>query len=109
MTTRFGWILIPLLLAGAPAEADEPKKPQPESKRTHMLVGGKVPAAREESPLALEIAAGRAPWLNALHIDKKSGFEMRQSFQLGERNVILGLKGPVMKRKRFGLAVEIRF
>jgi hypothetical protein len=107
--THLGWILVPLLLAGAPAQADEPKKPEPEAKRSYVLVGGKLPAAREESPLSQDATSHRPAWLSAVQFDRKSGFAVRRSLAFGERDVILRLKGPVMKKKRLGLAVEIRF
>jgi hypothetical protein len=109
VTTPIKWLLVPLLLAGAPAQADEPKKPEIETKRSHVLVGSKLPTARAESPLSQEVAPHRQAWLAALEIDRKSGFAVRRSFQLGEREVVFGLKGPVMKKKRLGLALEIRF
>jgi hypothetical protein len=109
VTPHLGWILVPLLLAGAPALADEPKHPEPEVKRSHVLIAGKLPAAREESPLDREVLSNRPEWLSAVQIDRKSGFAVRRSFQLGERDMLFRLKGPVMKKKRLGLAVEIRF
>lgn len=109
MSFRLGWILVPLLLAAVPVQADEPKKPEPETKRSHVLPGGKIPTAREDSLLERDLAPNRPSWLSAVEIDKKSGFAMRQPLHIGGHPVELGLKGPVMKRKRLGVAVEIRF
>lgn len=108
MTTPIRWLLIPLLLAGAPAaQAEEPAPSESEVQRGHILVASKLPGSREEAPV--ELVPNRPDWLDVVQIEKGAGFALRQSFSLGERDVIFRLKGPVMKRKRFGLAVEFKF
>ena len=104
------WLLIPLLLVGAPsADADEPTPTEPEARRGHVLVGGKLPGSRDETQLEIDAAASRPAWMNAVHIDRKSGFEVRRSLRVGEHDVILGVKGPILKKKRLGLSIEFRF
>jgi len=39
----------------------------------------------------------------------KSGLEIRQPMRLGEHELELGVKGPLMKRERVGLALVLRF
>jgi len=39
----------------------------------------------------------------------KSGLEIRQPMRLGEHELEFGVKGPLMKRERVGLAFELRF
>ena len=107
---RSKWLLILLLLVGAPnAHADEPTPTELEARQGHVLVGGKIPGSRDETQLEIDTAADRPAWMNAVHIDKKSGFAVRRSLRLGEHDVILGVKGPILKKKRLGLSIELRF
>jgi hypothetical protein len=39
----------------------------------------------------------------------KSGLEIRQPMRIGKHELELGVKGPLMKRERVGLAFELRF
>lgn len=109
MTTPIRWLLIPLLLAGAhAARAEEPAPSESEAQRGHILVASKLPGSREEAP-AVELVPSRPDWMDVVQIEKGAGFALRQSFSLGEHDVIFRLKGPVMKQNRFGLAVEFKF
>jgi hypothetical protein len=40
---------------------------------------------------------------------RKGGVEVRRSLELGNRQMELGLRGPLLKRKRVGLKLELRF
>ena len=110
MRTRIHWLLLPLLLAGTSiAQAEEPLPHDPEAKRRTVLVGGKVRPGREEPDPDMDETSNRPAWTQQLRIAKKHGFELRQPVRLGEHDITLGLKGPVMKRKRLGLTFEVRF
>ena len=74
----------------------EPNRPQ-------LAAAAPTPAQAEWQEPDVEIQAWRQLYLN------QNGLELRQPLRVGEHRFELGLKGPLMKRKRVGLAFELRF
>lgn len=87
------------VLMATPAGADEPITPSRVEDRVEILahVDG--------------IAAGDRGWspLSSLRISRDHGLSYRYSFVLGGRPLQLRLRGPVQRRKSFGLGFQIRF
>lgn len=91
-------------LAGSPVDEDKPRKLR---KAATILLSEDHPDGVPQDPNALPF---RTPeWFAAnLHISERSGFEFRRSFDVGEKEMIFRLKGPVTK-KRLGMGFQIRF
>ena len=109
MGARRSWILLPLpmLMLSLSAQAQEsgPARALAGDSKRPLL---SEPESRDAEQADVwqpdvETRAWRGLYLN------KSGLEIRQPLQLGERRFELGLKGPLMKRKRVGLKLELRF
>lgn len=94
-------LLIPL----SAAHADEPTAAEAlVSEPSRSLFDADLTDPSRELPEpATETQAWHQLYLN------KSGIEVRRPVRLGEREVVLGLKGPLMKRKRLGFKLELRF
>ena len=65
-------------------------------------------AVSEAQPPSAEGLRKAKPW-GGLRFRKGAGLEVRQQLSFGERELIVGVKGPLMKKKRLGLAFEVRF
>lgn len=110
MRTPCAWLSLPLLLLSLSARAEEPWRPRADTHdpaRALRLADGRYDQAPGAFDARDALAATRA-W-RSLHISKGSGLEYRRHLDLGERELVLGLKGPVMDKKALGLAVEVRF
>lgn len=102
-------LVVPIWIAAlgvAHAEGLEPPSSGDE-RRALILKGSQVQPTREDVP---DVESPQRPsWLEHVHIRKGAGLEVRRSMAIGHKPVVVGLKGPVMKRKRLGLALEVRF
>ena len=91
-------------LAGASHDEEQPRKLR---KATTILLSEDHPDGVPNDPNALPFATPE--WFAAnLHINERSGFEFRRSFDMGDKQMIFRLKGPVTK-KRLGMGFQIRF
>ena len=51
-----------------------------------------------------------APWLvENVHLDKRGFKYVRRFGELGEDRVVIKFRGPLMKKRRFGLTIDVRF
>ena len=104
MGARRCWISLPLLLiclSGAQAE-QALGNPEAPTEPARALLSAQL-AERPRTPEPEPLLAPRT-WRF-----RKGGVEVRRQVQIGERDVELGVKGPLLKRKRLGLAFEVRF
>ncbi|MGH0031402.1 MAG: hypothetical protein ACQGVC_16525 [Myxococcota bacterium] len=105
---RRSWFSIPLLLLPlSTASAEEPTPGQALVREPFREVGELSqlhdPGRLHGAEPVQETRAWDRLYLN------KSGLEVRKPLTLGERRIELGVKGPLMKRKRVGLKFEVRF
>lgn len=101
LRTRISLPLLMLCLSGA-AHAELPFDPKPE----RSLVAQEM--TRGPQPLSAQPISEPRRW-QRIHLAKGAGFEVRRDLAVGERDVVVGVKGPLMKRKRLGLSFEVRF
>ncbi len=100
------WLSLPLaLLALSGAEA-EPVVQIEEPSNMRPLFSGELALARN-APSDQAISESR-DW-RRIRLRKGAGLEVRREINLGERDIVLGVMGPLMKKKRLGLAFELRF
>lgn len=112
MGARRSWITLPLpllMLSLSAATAQESSSARMQSDETgRALLEARTAEDRHRSdPVGVEDEF-ETRIVGGLFLNK-SGLEIRQPLEMGERRVELGMKGPLMKRKRFGLAFELRF
>ena len=102
------WLSIPLMLLALSAAHAEPvlqvERPSELRVRPLFFEG----PARTRSVLSAEGISESQDW-RRIRLHKNAGLEVRRELSLGERHIVLGVKGPLMKRKRLGLAFELRF
>ena len=62
---------------------------------------------------SLSSASGERGWvrthLDRIHLHKKAGLAYTKSFDAVDRDLLLSVRGPALGRKRYGLALELRF
>ncbi len=88
-----------LLVYAAPAASDDE---QPIHEPNRKLAAGAL--VRAEEPETSEES-----WLRKLHIKKKRGFEYTHVTSFNGRPLLFNIQGPVMRKKRLGLTLELRF
>ncbi len=88
-----------LLVYAAPAASDD-EQPIHEPNRklaASALVRAEEPETSEEG------------WLRKFHLKKKRGFEYTHVMSVNGHPMLLNVQGPVMRRNRLGLLLELRF
>ncbi len=102
------WLSIPLTLLALSAAKAEPvvQVEEPSDVRVRPLFSGGL--ARARSALSAEAISESQDW-RRIRLRKGAGLEVRREVSLGERDVVLGVKGPLLKKNRLGLAFELRF
>ena len=84
-------------ILGSVAKADE-ERVIGEMKRPRQIV----------FPLAQPSQEGR--WLSShFHIKKGAGIAYTRSLSFGRHDVTVSVQGPVIRKRRYGLGVEVRF
>ena len=103
MRASRAWLSLPLLLLSLSARAELPAPPQPED--SDAVSSHPIHLERDRSLDALSATR----WWRRVRVRKGAGFEYRRPVNLGEREVVFGVMGPLMKRERLGVALEVRF
>ena len=100
------WLSIPLLLLSLSARAEDPllRAPEPSEATLRLLSSNPTRLERDRS---FDLPSATRDW-RGVRIRKGAGLEYRRQVNMGERSVVLGGKGPLMK-KRLGVALEVRF
>jgi hypothetical protein len=109
MRTTRRWLPVPLLALSlsATARADTPMPATPpEDQARAPLLSKSLPLPRadqERETLPEPDGAFR------FQLDEGVGFEVTRPVRFADRELVFGLKGPLMKKNRVGLALEVRF
>jgi hypothetical protein len=110
MRTTRRWLPVPLLAlslsAAARADTAVPPAP-PEDPARAQLLSRSLPLARGDH----DKDASPEPAADAFrfHLNEGAGLEISKPVRFADHELVFGLKGPLMKRNRVGLAFEIRF
>jgi hypothetical protein len=104
----YRWLPVPLLaltLSAAHADTPLPATAREDAARTQLLSKTlPIPRAdQDREPVPESSDAFR------LHMDKGTGLELRKPTRIADRDLVFGIKGPLMKRNRLGLVFEVRF
>ncbi len=93
-----------LLTVGGAARADEQTaEPKPTLRRSAEIL------AHMDRP-EIEMPHPERSWfISSVHIKKKRGLEYTHVMSLNERPLLLNIQGPVMRKRRLGLTLELRF
>ena len=93
-----------LLSVGGAARADEEAaEPRPTLRRSAEIL------AHLDQP-ALEIPRPERTWfVSNIHIKKKRGFEYTHVMSVNGHPILLNVQGPLMRKNRLGLTIELRF
>ena len=102
------WLSLPVTLLALSAAKAEPvvQIEEPSDVRERLLVSGEL--AQPRSPLFDEVTPESRDW-RRIRLRQGAGLELRREISLGEREIVFAVKGPLMKKKRLGLAFELRF
>jgi hypothetical protein len=102
------WLPIPLLalsVSAANADTLAAATPPEDPARTQQILSKSLPLARgEERDVAPDPDDGIR-----LHFDRGTGLALRKPVRVSDHELVFGLKGPLMKKNRVGLAFEVRF
>jgi hypothetical protein len=102
------WLPIPLLalsLSAAHADTPLPAADRQEPLRTQLSSKSlTLPRSEQEKDAIPEPRAAFS-----FHLHKGAGLELRKPMRVADHDLVFGLKGPLMKRNRVGLAFEVRF
>ena len=105
---RSVWFSLPLALLALSAAKAEPVVQIEEPSDVQVPHVVSVELARSRSSLSDHAISESRDW-RRIRLRKGAGLELRREISLGERVIVLGVKGPLMKKKRLGLAFELRF
>ncbi len=102
------WLSLPVTLLALSAAKAEPvvQIEEPSDVRERPLVSGEL--ARSRSVLSERVIPESRDW-RRIRLREGAGLELRREISLGERDIVFGVKGPLLKKKRLGLAFELRF
>jgi hypothetical protein len=102
------WRSFPVTLLALSVARAEPvlQIEEPSDVQEWPLVSAEL--ARSRGALSDLVIPESRDW-RRIRLRKGAGLEMRHEISLGERDIVLGVKGPLMKKKRLGLAFELRF
>ncbi len=100
------WLSLPLALLALSGAKAEPVVQIEGPSGVRPPFSGELALARGASP---EEAISESRDWRRIRLRKGAGLEVRREINLGEREIVLGVKGPLMKKKRLGLAFELRF
>ena len=93
-----------LLTVGDAARADDrTAEQQPTLRRSIEIL------AQMDRPVFETPRPGRIWFVSNIHIKKKRGLEYTHVMSVKGRPMLLNVQGPVMRKKRLGLTLELRF
>ncbi len=93
-----------LLTVGDAARADDQTaEQQPTLRRSSEIL------AQMDRPVIETPRPGRSWFVSNIHIKKKRGLEYTHVMSVKGRPMLLNVQGPVMRKKRLGLTLELRF
>jgi hypothetical protein len=101
------WLPIPLLalsVSAANADTLAPAAPPEDPARTRLL-SKSLPLVRSEDR---DVTPDPDDGIR-LHFDRGTGLALRKPVRVSDHELVFGLKGPLMKKNRVGLAFEVRF
>ncbi len=93
-----------LLSVGGAARADEEAAEQTPTLRRSVEILAYLDRPEIETP-----RPERSWFTSNIHIKKKRGFEYTHGMSFNGRPLLLNIQGPVMRRNRLGLLLELRF
>jgi len=108
MGTLRRWLPVPLLalsLSAARADTPLPAAPAEDPARPFLRSKSLPPARDDHAPEAMPEPRDAF----RLHLDKGAGLELRKPLRVADHELVFGVKGPLMKRNRVGIAFEVRF
>jgi len=93
-----------LLTVGDAARADDPIAEQQPTLRRSVEILAQLDRPEVETP-----RPGRSWFVSNIHIKKKRGLEYTQVMSVNGHPMLFSVQGPVMRKKRLGLTLELRF
>ena len=98
MRASRAWLSLPLLLLSLSAQAEEPALLRPETSEPARRLLSSNPI-RLERDRSFDALSATRDW-RRVRVRKGAGFEYRRPVNGGEREVVFGVMGPLMKKER---------